>query len=58
MLIFRKNKCVKYVWDIFFFLEIVWDIYKLEMVSLGEVMVSGLLFICGFLFKIKDKNYN
>ena len=44
MLIFRKKKCVKCVWDIFFVLKIVWDIYELEIVSLGELVVSGILF--------------
>ena len=44
MLIFGKKKCVKYVWDIFFVLKIVWDIYELEIVSLVELVVSGILF--------------
>ena len=43
MLIFRKKMCqmcMRYI----FVLKIVWDIYELEIVSLGELVVSGILF--------------
>ena len=54
----QKKKKVSNVYEIYFFvLKIVRDTYKLEIVGLGELVVSGILF-CFEAWLVRYQNPN